>query len=506
MNTFSKTSLYTNEPLFTRIFWAFVCIHLSVWTVLPWCIRYNLPMDSLEGYVWGQQLEWGYDKNPVLNGWLTALAVKLGGYSGWSIYLFSQLSVVLCFWAVWQLGKKLLPPVYALVGVLVLEAIQYYNFHAIDFNDNTLELSLWALLILSFYHAVRAPSSRRATAAWLACGLFAGLSMLCKYYAVVLFLPMAIFLFRFKENYRCFTQPGFYLGIALFVLMITPHIVWLCSHDFITLHYALDRVSSPPTLWHHLEYPWQFFYEQLEALTPALLLALFLLIGKKPLSLTPRFSLSTVERTFLMMMAIGPFMVTLLLSLGAGFKLRAGWGEPLFSLSGLLLMAILQPRITRRRFYGFIGLLMSLFTIAVIGYSWAFIQGKHPSSANFPGKIMAAKLTHEWHHHYYQRLAYVGGSRWLSSNVAFYSPDHPQVYINWNSQLSPWIKESELQQKGAIFLWEKQEAVPKDLQARFPHLQQKQIMHFSWLRNKQLPPIEINLAYLPPAANAQPQP
>src|SRR5580700_6300190 len=96
-----------------RWFNIFILIHLIGWTLIPLLIRHNLPLDSIEGTIWGHQLEWGYDKNPYLNGWLTALATHIGGQSGWMIYLFSQFSVVLCFWAVWQLGKQFLTPVYA---------------------------------------------------------------------------------------------------------------------------------------------------------------------------------------------------------------------------------------------------------------------------------------------------------------------------------------------------------------------------------------------------------
>jgi 4-amino-4-deoxy-L-arabinose transferase-like glycosyltransferase len=481
------------------IFWAFLFIHVLAWTVVPFFIRHTLPMDSMEGYVWGQQLEWGYDKNPFMNGWLTALAVYLGGHSGWMIYLFSQLSVALCFWGVWQLSNKILPPLYAICSVLLLEGIQYYNFHAIDFNDNTLELSLWSLLILSFYQALRGRSEREINIGWISCGILAGLSMMTKYYSVVLLAPMFVFLFSFKENYQSFKRPCFYLAMVLFIGIITPHFVWLFSHDFVTVTYAFDRVSSPPTLWNHLSYPWQFFYEQMEAVIPAILLAIILFLGHKPLAATNRFKLSSFDKWFLLIVGLGPFAVTALLSFLAGFKLRAGWGEPLFSLSGILLMSYLQPRLTLSRLYSFCALLGVLLLLALSGYGIAFTQGKKPSSANFPGKRLAHSLTQEWYEKYHQPLAYVAGSRWLSGNIAFYSPDHPHVYINWNLRLSPWIKEAELKKKGAIFIWEKGENIPPDLLQRFPHLSQSKIMQFSWLRNQSLPPIEVNVAFLPPA-------
>ncbi|HVY53512.1 MAG TPA: glycosyltransferase family 39 protein [Gammaproteobacteria bacterium] len=486
-----------SERTLNYIFWAFLIIHVLAWTLVPFFVRYTLPLDSMEGYVWGQQLQWGYDKNPFMNGWLTALAVYWGGYSGWMIYFFSQLSVAFCFWGVWRLGKKILPPVYALLGVLLLEAVQYYNFHAIDFNDNTLELSLWALLSLCFYQALRGRTAKEINWAWIGCGIFAGLCMMTKYYSVVLFAPMLLFFVLFKENYAALKRPGFYLGVILFLAIITPHIVWLFSHDFVTITYAFDRVSSPPTLWNHITYPWQFFYEQFEAILPALLLALILLLGKKP-ALQKTLSLTRFDKTFLIIVGLGPFLCTALLSFLAGFKLRAGWGEPLFSLGGLLLIAYLQPRMTPTKLYSFVGILASLLLLALGGYSKAFIDGKKPSSANFPGAVLARNLTHVWHERYHQALPYVAGSRWLSGNIAFYSHDHPKVYINWNKKFSPWINESELKEKGAIFIWGKDEPLPQDFKERFPNIEQQQIVHLTWYRNKNLPPIEVNVAFLPP--------
>jgi len=291
------------------------------------------------------------------------------------------------------------------------------------------------------------------------------------------------------------------LGLTLFFILCTPHFSLVSTHDYVTLTYAFDRVGSPPTLWNHFAYPWQFFYEQFEALLPALILFAFLCLGKGSLS-RGKLSLNRYDQVFLILMGLGPFFVTLLLSLLQGLKLRAGWGQPLFSLGGILLFAYLQPKITAQRFYSFIALFTVLMLGAWTGYSLAFIRGKEPSSANFPGQDLALTLTQEWHKSYHQPLAYVAGSRWLAGNLAFYSADHPHVYISWNKKLSPWIQERDLQKKGAIFIWAKDEILPLDLSLRFPRLSKVIIMQLPWLRNKALAPTEIKVAYLPPAAIA----
>ena len=479
-----------------RWLYAFILLHILLWTLTPAWVRYTLPMDAMEGTTWGHQLVLGYDKNPFLNGWLTRLALFFGGDSGWMIYFFSQLSVGACFWAIWKLGKKMLPPIYVVVGVMLLESMQYYNLHAIDFNDNTLELGLWALTILFFYNAV----VKNKLPDWLLTGLFAGLGMMAKYFTAMLLIPMALFLLINPIARQRFKSSKLYLGLFVCIVIMLPHSIWLFSHDFITIDYAIGRVSSPPTLLNHLQYPLRFGWEQIEVLIPAFLLFSILLLGKKPI-LTKLPSLQPFDKAFLLYIGLGPFLLTLLLSAIFGMKLRAGWGQPLLSLWGLCLITWITPRLTKERFLSFIALLIVLSTVMIGVYSAALIRAKAPSSANFPGKIIADELTKQWEQRYHTRLVYVAGPRWLAGNIAFYSNDKPTVYIDWDKRVSSWINETQVQQSGAIFVWDPTEAIQTseaDIRARFNRLGPIEIMHFSWMRNNAMQPVEISVAFLPP--------
>ncbi|MEO8402692.1 MAG: glycosyltransferase family 39 protein [Gammaproteobacteria bacterium] len=491
---------FTKSIQSERWFYLFIFLHILCWTVAPTLARFTLPMDALEGTIWGHQLNLGYDKNPFLNGWLTHFAVFLGGDSGWAIYLFSQLSVAICFWGIWHLGKKFLPPIYALIAVLLLESMQYYNLHAIDFNDNTLELSLWALTILFFYQAIK----EKKLSAWLLTGFFSGLGMMAKYYTAMLLIPMFLFLVINREAREQFKSLKIYLGLLVFLAVITPHCVWLFSHDFVTVDYALGRVSSPPTLLNHLVFPLTFAWQQFEVLIPAILLFLILFIGKKPF-LIDRPPLSSFDKTFLFFLGMGPFILTILLSAVFGMKLRAGWGQPLLSLWGIILVAWFTPYLTRERFFSFIALLVSLSVVMITVYCASLIRAKEPSSANFPGRIIALTLTKQWHQQYHTQLANVAGPRWVAGNIAFYSPDQPAVFMDWNKKVSPWIDENTLKEQGGIFVWDPTEAYqasPEEIRARFNKLGPLQIMHFTWLRNKKMKPVEITVAFLPPAHTA----
>lgn len=482
-----------------RWFYFFLFLHVLIWTLTPILLRYSLPMDALEGSIWGHQLEWGYDKNPFLNGWLTHLALFLDRSSGLMTYLFCQLSVAACFWAVWQLGKEILTPLYALLGVLLLETIQYYNLHAMDFNDNTLELSLWALTTLFYYQSLKTSRLRD----WLLTGIFAGFSMMTKYYTVMLLVPMMLFAIINPVARKQFKNINMYLSVLVFFIIITPHTIWLFHHDFITLHYAVDRVSSPASWLNHIISPLQFIWQQLEVIMPTLLIFSALLIASKQTFSTHRIFSSSFDNVFLYTMGLGPLMLTAAVSCLFGMKLRAGWGQPLWFLSGVMLISWFPPRISPQRFYSFVALLFSLTGVMVVVYSICIIMAKSPSSANFPGQIIANRLTAEWQRTYHKPLAYVAGPRWLAGNIFLYSKDHPAVYIDFDHKVSPWIDEKKLRQQGAIFVWDPTEAHQvslKEARQRFHQMGHVKIAHFAWIRNKTATPVEMGYAFLPPAS------
>lgn len=502
MNTIRTPTLTTETA--KRWLFLFLLIHLCAWALVPAIIRNNLPLDSIEGTIWGHQLEWGYDKNPFMNGWLTALATYLDGQKGWMIYFFSQFSVLACFWSVWCLAKQILNPAQALLSVVLLECIQYYNFHAIDFNDNTLELGLWGLAIYLFYRAIKNTNSTRANRYinWIATGVFAALGMMAKYYTAALLGTMALFLLCEPSARRQLKTLPPYVGLSIFLLIITPHIIWLFYHDFITVTYVFKRVANQPSWINHLINPFKFAWQQFETFTPALLLCLLLLIKN---SRSEKSSMDRFNRDFLLCIGLGPFLLTLLLSILFGIKLRAGWGMPLQSLWGIILVAWLQPMLTKKRMLIFMTSIYSMISILVIAYIISLVNSPDESSANFPGKEIARTITQQWHNNYHTKLTYVGGSRWVGGNIEFYSTDHPAVYIELDKRRAPWINLNDLKRKGGVFVWDltENEKIPDNVKQQFSRLQTPIIYEFDWQRNvHHLPPTRIAVAILPPEDKA----
>lgn len=481
-----------------KVFWSFIALHVTCWTLIPAWMRLNLPMDSIEGVVWAQKLSFGYDKAPLLNAWITSLVLKLVGYADWGIYFVSQLCVMICFVALWQLAKKMLSPIHAVLSILVLESFQYYNVGAIDFDDNVLQLPLWALSCLFFYKAV----TEEKWLNWIWLGVFAGLALLAKYYAVLLLLAMSIALLL-PENRHFFRKSGVYLAAFVCLSVITPHVIWLFHNDFLTIHYVFRRVGDSPAWMNHLTNPLFFLRDEAYALiVPSLLL--MSLCFPRILASSERLKWNnSADLRIMLCLGLIPLILAVLLSLLTGIKLHIMWGSALFSLWGILFMLLFSPQLDTRKVYRFLITLLVLFFVFQMGYILSIRYARDGSSAHFPGQTMAHALTYDWHQRYKQPLSYVVGSRWLVGNMAFYSKDHPIAWIDADSALAPTLDLNDLKRKGALFVWNAQtygQQVPKEF---LPFIAEKKVLveakHFAWQTAPAATPVQIKFIFMPPS-------
>jgi len=139
------------EP--ARCLAAVLALHVVVWTALPALLSYNLQLDLAEGLALGREWQLGYWKLPPLPWWLDYGVVALTGTHD-ALYLLGPLASAIAIYAVWRLGREVAGPVTALIAALALEGIHFFNFSAVKFNHDVLQLPLWTLAALFFYRAL----------------------------------------------------------------------------------------------------------------------------------------------------------------------------------------------------------------------------------------------------------------------------------------------------------------------------------------------------------------
>src|SRR5690606_4949662 len=142
-----------------------LAVHVVVWTLLPFALSHNLQLDLAEGLALGKEWQLGYWKHPPLPWWISAFAFRLTGHVE-VVYVLGPLTAAACFYAVWLLGRDLVGGFQALLAVLALEGMHYYNFSVPKFGHDQIQLPFWALTGLFFCRALL----RGRSADWLLAG------------------------------------------------------------------------------------------------------------------------------------------------------------------------------------------------------------------------------------------------------------------------------------------------------------------------------------------------
>ena len=505
------------------VFWAWCVLHVLAWTIGPALMYSSVPRDTLEGITWGQMWQWGYEKHPPLAAWISAFCTQLGGVVGWPVFLAAQLCVTLSLWAVWQLARSVLTPWAALVATMLLDGVYYYNIGSLTLNPNIVMLPTWAMLTLSVYRVIEAPSARR----WLAVGCWAGLAMLAKYESAILLLVLVAAGAASPRGRAVLRQPGLWLAMAAGVVVTLPNVIWVVRHDFMPIHYALGNMAlesvqgSQGPIGKFSAYPaWlEFGVEQLLACLPAALLyALWFLWPTSPRGSAGEPATTAlvheVWRTrFIAIVAWGALVFTMLLAASTSVQLIARWGFPFFNLLGIWLLLRLRPRLTRRRLAGFVASIAALQLALLAGSYWTIFVRPHqsglpPYSITYPNTTLANEVTAQWHARYGRPLKIVAGDRWLVAGVCAYSPDRPFAFFDWLDEWNPWISKQDLATRGAAMVHvigpdeSGEQGFIASLHARYPTLTGDQVLSLPHLSAAPLAPVKFWIGFLPPESPA----
>ena len=455
----------------TFVFIGVVFVHVILWTLLPSLLLKNASLDIVEALAWGHEWQLGYDKDPPLWPWITEIFVRWSDKGLWSAYLAAQICVGVVFISVWQFGRRITTDSEALVGVLLLEGIYYFNFPTPEFNDIVLQMPFAALFGWLLHRAL--VDDRLID--WVLSGLVAGLGLLARYSMGAYIVPMALFVILQPQARRRLRSPGPWVLMLTSILVFLPHIYWIIENDFISLQYVGRRAPAIAEIKTFLTKLLSFIGAQAAAGIPMLILTGMLWRWK---SSAPR--LKSVSQRFnqayLATLSFGPIAFSLSLSLITSRPPRDMWGAPLWCFIGLFVVTMVRPVLSNERLHllGRAWLIVLLFPALIFVLLQTVgprLTGKE-NGVHFLGKEFASEVTDRWHAKTGQSLKFVIGDVWHAGNVAFYSDDRPStLFADGDYHFNPWVTQEGLKQFGAVLIWDaKQEgtSIPSRLATRFP--------------------------------------
>jgi len=284
--------------------------------------------------------------------------------------------------------------------------------------------------------------------------------------------------------------------------------MWLFRHDFMPFTYVRDQLHRP---YHSPFLLAGLVGGQIVALLPAALLFFGIFNCKAPVG---EDRLHSFDRAFLCFITFGPFILTFLLALLAGFKIHDMWATPFWNFIGIWAIFRFGPAFPvpalQRFAYGW-GI---IFIFSLMAYAGGTLYGPYVTHktqrVHFPGRALAEKLADAWHERYHAPLRYVIGNIWPAGNVAYYTPERPHVLIMGDYVISPWIKPENIARDGGIIVWcirdctgrGYDEGTPAFIHNEFPQAEMQPQLTLARQTRAEVEPAIMGWAILPPAENA----
>jgi len=404
-----------------NIFFIFALSHLIIWVLVPSLTNKNLPLDTIEALAWGSNLDWGFNKHPPMSAFFSEVFFQIFGSQDWAFYLLSQIFVLIAFYYVFKLSNEILQNIkLALISVLLLESIYFYNFTTPEFNVNVCQLPFWSLLVYYTWKIYETKEIKFVDCFLI--GLFAALGFLSKYLFIYILLSVdllfiwLIFIKKIKKfDFK------YLISVEVFIILLVPHIIWLFENDFITILYGLKRTGLESSgILDHLKFPLIFLAKQIGLLIPFFIL-IFLLVKKI------KFKLNFKDKRliFLIFINICPIILMFITSAITGSKIRTMWMTPFYLFFGVLFVYILKSQINLKKMNLFLYVFLFLFFLSPILYTFESIINKDKRT-DYPGKDIAAKVQITWDQNFVEEIEFVTGNEWKAGNLSYHLKSRPK--------------------------------------------------------------------------------
>ena len=405
-----------------NLFFIFLFVHLLLWVLAPSLTNKNLPLDTIEALAWGSNLDWGFNKHPPFSAFAVEIFYQIFGSNDWAYYLLSQLFVIVGFIAVYKFSNEIFNnQKLALLSVLLLEGIYFYNFTTPEFNVNVAQLPFWALTV---YYTWRCIKYDKAID-YVFLGLFAGLGILSKYLFIYLIIGIKLVFIYFLRKGKKIKFSHYFFAGPITLLILLPHIIWLTENNYITIAYGLQRTGGVGNFIDHLIYPLIFLTKQIGLLIPFLFMSFFLV--KK---INIKFNLKDKKLVFLLLTIVAPIFFMLLTSMVMGAKIRTMWMTPFYLFAGTLIIYIFKSQINLNKLKKFATIFVILFIFSPFAYVYVSIT-QTEKRTDFPGKEKAKEVQKLWDAEYKSKINYVIGDEWYAGNLSYHLISRPKwISIN----------------------------------------------------------------------------
>lgn len=227
-----------------------------------------LPLSADEAYywLWSKRLAAGYYDHPPMIAWAIRAGTSLFGDTALGVRFAGIVLSLPASWFVWQSAALILKDARrAALAALLFNLTLMVSVQLLAATPDMPSLVASAAFVY-FLARVQAGGDGRW---WLAVGIAAGLGLLSKYSALFLGFGTLIWLVVDARARKWLATPWPYLGAALALLIVAPHLYWQAQHHWMTLAFQFGRVGGGVFT---LRYLGEFLAAQVGLATPLIFL------------------------------------------------------------------------------------------------------------------------------------------------------------------------------------------------------------------------------------------
>lgn len=447
----SFNSLHSRRDNVTSSVVCSLVILVFLWTILTGISHTSPDPDNIEELIWASSFEWGYYKHPPMPAWFMYGLVSVFGKHIWLTFFAGELSSAVALWFIWRFGCEFTTPRRSMIAMLMISVSSYFSVRATMYNHNSVQM--WSIVASTWLYYRSLRYGRLSDWFWF--GTVCGITFLTKYSALIQFTAFLAFLLRHRYWRNAAVLRGLALATAVFIAVISPHILWLFHHGLGPLQYAEHSISAiGDPKYSRFSQIFGFLSTQAGRLSPMAIAGLALYIWSRKAKQNRHdgvhcaeptnywYALSPWDRSFLLIVGLTPLISTVVVSSIMGTHLGSSWASTFFVLFGFYTYRWLRinENIALRRVMTVIfALQILLATGYAAGGPLAYYTG-YVTDATYPGAVISRKLQAVWYRYVPDKpLALIASNTWLGGTIAVHMKHNANVFIDGEMKKSPWL-------------------------------------------------------------------
>ena len=435
-----------------------LAVYGVIWLAINWVTALAAPGDNVEQLIWMRSLELGYFKHPPLPTWIMAVGAAIFGSSIGLTYVLGGVITLGSLAIFWKLLCNMRGKAYAMVGLLAALSITFYCGRLYYYNHNVVMMLWISLAVALTWHVTQKPS----LAGWACLGLVSGLGMLSKYQYVLALGVIGLWWLRIGAWRNPVHVKGAALATAVGLLVLSPHLYWLTTHDWMPMQYAEStslglHLDTADRIKMSLTFALDWIFNRCMPAWMVLGAALWWgrrhtdKAGAQAARLEARSSEDKMLREFWLLWGLVPLLSILALCLFTGSYLHLQWGTAFM----FLCVPAVMERLRSPQSWGGAGRMRAAWVTFAVLQALLLLQfwlaspmglsGYKSSHQNhIPVDKIVEGLAPAAHKALGGPIDIIIGPQALAGRIAMELPERPRVYVERSLQYSPWIHAREL--------------------------------------------------------------